>query len=73
LNTASQCIGFGITSSQDTAICVGFGMQVAKTDLSCADFHFLLHYVSTIHQHYNLQTDVVLVLHGSNKVYIDMF
>jgi len=33
---------------------VSFGMQVAKTltYFSCANFHFLLHYVITIHKHY---------------------
>ena len=44
-------VEFGITRKY---IRVGFGMQAAET--SCADFNFLLHYVSTIHQR-NRQTD----------------
>jgi len=45
---------------------VGFCMQVAKTltILSCANFHFLLQYLITIHQHYrqtNKQMDVMLI------------
>jgi len=44
---------WSFSGSQDVMIRVGFRMLVA---MSCAQFHFLLHCVITIHQRYK-QTD----------------
>jgi len=54
---------FWITGYYDP---VGFDMQVVKipTYPAYANFHFLLHYVITVHKHYRQtdgQTDVMLV------------